>query len=54
MKDGARSERLTQPGSVDCFDAKDGKVVMVAMRGDRLPELYSLSESGEETQLTHF
>lgn len=37
MKDGARSERLTQPGSVDCFDAKDGKIVMVAMRGDRLP-----------------
>ena len=54
MKDGARSERLTQPGSVDCFDAKDGKVVMVAMRGDRLPELYCLSEGGEETQLTHF
>ena len=54
MKDGARSGSLTQPGSVDCFDVKDGKVVMVAMRGNCLPELYSLSENGEEKQLTHF
>lgn len=53
-KDGNRSERLAQPGSVDCFDIRGGKIVLSALRGDRLPELYSLGADGAETRLTSF
>ncbi len=54
MPDGTISERLTAPGgSVDCFDVRDGEILMVAMRGMRLPELYSV-RGGEERRLTSF
>ena len=39
-------------GSVDCMDRKGEVVVYVAMRGDRLQEIYCL-EDGKEVQLTH-
>ncbi|MCF0151538.1 MAG: S9 family peptidase, partial [Firmicutes bacterium] len=52
--DGVISEKLTEDGAVTSIDVKNGHTVMVAMRGDRLPELYELNEKGEEVCLTCF
>lgn len=52
--DGQLSSQLTGPGSVQCFDVRGGQVVMAAMRGNQLAELYSLDPNGGEKQLTHF
>ncbi|MFW6312646.1 MAG: prolyl oligopeptidase family serine peptidase [Spirochaetota bacterium] len=38
-------------GSVDAFDVRDGRLVYVAMRDGRLPELF-LSEAGREERVT--
>lgn len=40
-------------GSVDCFDVKNGKVISVAMREQKLQEIYLLEDKNEK-QLTHF
>jgi len=50
---GGTLEFLTEAdGSVDCFDSKGGVCVYVAMRGQRLQELYRLD--GSETRLSDF
>ncbi len=42
-------------GSVDGFDVKNGRCLMVAMRGNQLQELYELDlATGQERQLSHF
>lgn len=51
---GVIGENLTQDGATTSIDVKNGHVVMVAMRGDKLPELYELNEQGEEVCLTSF
>ncbi len=53
-KTGKVSGFLTQPGSTDSFDIRDGKIVLCGMRGDKLCEIYALDESGAERCLTHF
>lgn len=40
-------------GSIDCFDVKNGNIMAVAMREQRLQEIYSIKEGSEE-QLTNF
>lgn len=40
-------------GSIDCFDVKDGKIMAVAMREQKLQEIYSIS-AGNEKQITNF
>ena len=53
-REGKPSERLCRPGSVDSFDVRNGAIVMVAMRENRLPEVYSLDGEGCEKRLTGF
>ena len=53
-KQGNVSAFLTQPGSADSFDIRDGKIVLCAMRGDKLCEIYALESDGAERCLTHF
>lgn len=53
--DGSFSFLTAADGSVDCFDCRAGKCLFIAMRGQRLQELYSLElATGAETQLTAF
>lgn len=40
-------------GSVDCYDVKDGKILMIALRNQKLQELYKL-DCEKETQLSSF
>lgn len=48
-------QRITrQEGSVDSYAVKDGQVVMVALREQKLQELYRLNPQGGEEQLTNF
>lgn len=51
---GAFSRITTQAGSVDGVVMCEGGFVIVAMRANRLQELYFLEEDGKETQLTFF
>ncbi len=47
-------EKLTEvSGSIDCFDIKNGNVMAIAMREQKLQEIYSLKE-GQEVQLSKF
>ncbi len=49
-----RIEKISrEPGSVDSFSVKDGRILLVALRELKLQELYSL-EDGAEKQLTSF
>jgi dipeptidyl aminopeptidase/acylaminoacyl peptidase len=49
-----RVEQLTQePGSVDGFAVHGDRVLIIALRGSKLQEIYRL-EGGEETQVTEF
>lgn len=49
-----RIEQLTfQGGSVDGFTVHDGSILIIAMRKNKLQEIYRL-ENGEEIQVTHF
>ncbi len=50
---GNISPRLTGEGSVFSLDARQGRLIYTAMRGDGLPELYELAE-GKEIRLTDF
>lgn len=53
--DGTLREVSRQPGAVTGFDVRGDVLVMTAMRGDHLAELYALSpEDGAETKLTDF
>lgn len=53
MDEEGKVKRLTNlPGSVDCFDVKNGKIYAVLMRGLELQELYEIKEA-KETKLTH-
>lgn len=47
---------FTEEGSVDCFDVKtDGsEILMVAMVGPKLQELYRIDAKGRCKQITHF
>ncbi len=55
IKDGQETQLTSEHGSVDCFDIYGNKVYMVAMRGERLQELYSLDlDTGKEERLTSF
>ena len=50
--DGSISVVTPGDGTVDCFDvAPDGELLYVAMRGDRLQELYACKD-GAERRLT--
>lgn len=40
-------------GSVDCYDVRDGKILLIGLRGLQLQELYRL-EAGKEEKLTGF
>lgn len=40
-------------GSIDCFDVKNGKIMAVAMREQKLQEIYSIKDGSEE-QITSF
>lgn len=40
-------------GSVDCYDVKDGKILMIALREQKLQELYKM-DCGSEKQLSTF
>lgn len=40
-------------GSIDCFDVKNGKIMAIAMRDQRLQEIYEINE-GREIQITNF
>ena len=51
--DGHVSPVVSREGSVDCFDLKNGELLYVAMRGDKLQELYTV-KAGEEICLTDF
>lgn len=54
-EDGQIESVSRQPGAITGFDTAAGKIVMTAMRGDHLAELYALSpETGEEKKLTGF
>ena len=53
--DGGFRQISQQTGSVDCFDIRGRKAVLIGMRHMGLQELYSLDLStGEETRLTNF
>lgn len=56
IRKGGEQERITRVhGSVDSFDIHGGTAYLVALRGTRLQELYSLDlETGEEKRLTGF
>ena len=43
----------TAEGSVDSYDVRDGKVLLIGMRGLQLQEMYSL-EAGSEQKITDF
>ncbi|VIG17799.1 peptidase [Clostridioides difficile] len=47
-----KQEKVTQTGSVDFIDVKDGNIVCVAFLGDRLPEVYTV-ENGTLCKKTH-
>ncbi|MBQ1525446.1 MAG: S9 family peptidase, partial [Firmicutes bacterium] len=53
-RDGVFSERLTKYGSTTSIDVKDGYAVIIAQRGDKLPEVYELLPGCEEKQITCF
>ena len=53
-RDGVFSERLTKDGSTTSIDVKDGYAVIIAQRGDKLPEVYELLPGCEEKQITCF
>lgn len=43
------------PGAVTGIDAKNGRLIMTAMRGNKLAEVYAVDPAdGAETQLSHF
>ncbi len=47
-------ERIScKKGSVDCYDVKDGNIILVALREQKLQELYKLHD-GREEQITCF
>ena len=50
LKDGEITQLQDRPGSVDCFDVKDGKMLMAALFDMKGQELYN--EAGK--QLSHF
>ncbi|ODU55997.1 MAG: hypothetical protein ABT01_04870 [Clostridium sp. SCN 57-10] len=50
-RDGKIEEINMNAGSIDAFDVQDGKMVLCALRGDRMPELY-MFENGAERRLT--
>ena len=55
IKDGNEAQVTSEHGSIDCFDIYGDKAYMVAMRGERLQELYSLDlGTGQEERLTSF
>lgn len=50
---GELRQVTTEPGTVDEFVAFEDEILMIAMRGDHIDELYSLKE-GKEEKLTSF
>ena len=52
-KTGSIERISTATGSVDSFSVKDGEILLIALRGLKLQELYELKD-GQETQLTAF
>lgn len=50
LEDGEITQLTDRPGSIDCFDIKDGKILMVALHDMKGQELYD--EKGRK--LTHF
>ena len=50
--EGSMASLTANEGSVDCMDCRGEVIVYVAMRGNRLQEVYCL-EDGREVQLTH-
>ena len=50
---GELRQVTTEPGTVDEFVVFDDEILMIAMRGDHIDELYSLKE-GKEEKLTSF
>lgn len=54
-EDGRIRTVSREPGAVTAFDVRNGEIVMTAMRGDHLAEVYTLSgETGEEKKRTGF
>ena len=52
VEQGGRITRVVgSPGSIDAFDARDGRLIYVALRPGKLQELYTM-ENGTERQLT--
>ncbi len=47
-----KQEKVTQTGSVDFIDVKDGNIVCSSFLGDRLPEVYTV-ENGTLCKKTH-
>jgi dipeptidyl aminopeptidase/acylaminoacyl peptidase len=52
-KDGDIEKVITGDGSIDGFDALDGKIIFIALRGIKLQELYRYDKD-REIQVTHF
>lgn len=53
--DGADTPVITTPGSIDCFDAREDELLLVALYDMKLQELYRYDlESGALTQISHF
>lgn len=52
-KTGISRQVTSEEGSVDCFDVKNGRIAMIAMRGQKLQELYIVEEM-KEKQITTF
>ena len=53
--DGSDTPVVTKPGSIDCFDAWEDELLLVALYDMKLQELYRCDlKSGELTQLSHF
>lgn len=50
-EDGRLNSLTADEGSVDCMDCKGDTLIYVAMRGNRLQEIYTI-DRGEEIQLT--
>lgn len=54
-EDGEERAVTREVGAIDCFDISGDRAYMVAMRGQRLQEIYSVDlRTGEETRLTGF
>ena len=51
-RDGKMDTIYVSDGAIDDFDIKNGKILMISMKDQKLQEIYSV-ENGKETQLTH-